>query len=256
MLRKLRSAMQMIVSNGFDKPTGLELVSTRDLVDLVKTKEAFSQNLVPGTSLLWAPWNQMMNVSFFEWREMDSFRSSIRALLKDKPILELGVGNNFILHRHISMNVFGVSQYSACDKQTRFFEGQEGFFKEDLLIHLEEHFVPGQSVMSFGVLNEPLDIQHEFWFSANSVAEAEAGHVEYEYIKRLMDAFQKVVASGGIIMGDGIHPLGRNYMLKELARRGVHMNYELFETLADGYKEVPESKRPRIVDPFFLMAKV
>jgi hypothetical protein len=54
------------------------------------------------------------------------------------------------------------------------------------------------------------------------------------------------------VIGDGIHPLDREFMVQQLANYDVGMHEPLFDLLADGYKRIDFKNRPDIRDPFLL----
>jgi hypothetical protein len=252
MFAKIKSVARLAFTPEWYKSTGLESLSTAELVRLVEEKDAFSQNAVPGTSLLWAPWSEMLDIKFLKRPSMQPFVAAMREQLADKPLLELGVGKNFDNHRNLCKKFFGVSEYRACDVQSLYPEAKQGFLVKNLLLALEEGYVEGMNVMAFGVFNEPLDITSGFMLPARSAKAAHAGHVEYEYTKRLIAALRRVVFGGGIVFGDGIHPLGRDYLVERLELRSVGFDMAMLERLVDGYSAINECDRPDIRDPFIL----
>lgn len=241
---RIRNWFKMIATPPIDKPTGLESISNEQLVELCKIKRAFV-NTQHGLYLT-SSWAGMLRSEFLSSPASTHLRNYLKAHTMNKPLIELAVGQQFLDHRRIAKRKLQVSKYQAVDKHHS--GTHKDFSHNDALLYLAAQESNSANIMSFGLLNEPLSVAFgRFATPVKDPIKASANHCEHEYLKRLAAHIARVIPEGGLLFGDGLHPILRFFEMDTyLVRSGLCHDKTGYKTLDNTRHDIG----PR--DPFFL----
>ena len=218
-----------------DKPTGLEKVD-RDLF----VEEAYRHGIFYPTRasriLMTAHWDTMIDLNGISKHDSRPFVSAMRKEISGKNVIELGAGERGAEHERIFTKKFGAASYAAVDIREEV--TRCGGEQADALQFLMKK--PDQSalVVAFGLFNEPLSpingtTKLDFMWPARSPDQASRRQWEQEYLRRLAREIARVTPDGGMLFGDGIHPIDANFDLDHyLQGSGFRHDVELYKALA------------------------
>jgi hypothetical protein len=201
------------------KHTGLEGLSMSDFMQIADRRNIFRRAKIDST-FLFAKWNSLILAIYSGSKKRNKYTPLYDLLYSQvarKPLLEIGVGDNYIAHRRIFVSRFKVSSYEAIDRN----KPKSGkVLHVDALRYLSELPENSTNVVAFGVFNEPLAVglgdeygEHsflDFLWPASDASGATNRQCEYEYLRRLAREIYRVVPEGGILIGKGLHPVGQN----------------------------------------------
>lgn len=187
------------------KITGIGHISTDQLLDLAAHHIAFPQNR--HSILQTANWNRLFSKDIIHTPIMFHFKEVLAKSLKDKPIIELGVGDNFDLHQDFFKSKFKVSQYTAIDRRKT---NSEEVIESDLLKFLES-YQGTANIVAFGVFNEPMSPDVGF-FKPSYLEKLHHGHIEHEYLRRVAKQIARITGDSCVFFGEGLHPFFRSHL--------------------------------------------
>ena len=97
------------------KRTGLAEISSDSLLTLFDQHGAFPQNRC--SVLRTANWNRLLGEEMLNSAILKEYKTHLKQALRGKPLIELGVGDNYVAHRKIFTEQFLVSEYLAVDSR-------------------------------------------------------------------------------------------------------------------------------------------
>lgn len=243
-------------AKGTDLPTGLEALSTGELLDRANEAGAF-RRVLTSRVLLTTPWSRMVEEEFLRSPPATRFFTYLRDALAGKRVIELGVGDNASVHGRLFKEMFDVREYIPVDVRLC-----PGVIQASALRFLVNEPTDSTCIVAFGLFNEPLSplINGGFTEPAASIDRAQAGHFELEYLRRLATEMSRVLSRDGLLFGDGLYPLQDNdtlavYMRRDGLRHDDEGYKRLDDALRDAFIERSEGGlyfREKLENPFFL----
>lgn len=221
-----------------ERPTGLEHFPREDFV-----KEAYRHDIFHPTResaiLMTSNWDYMLDPENLRLESSRPFMSALRKELRGQNIIELGAGERGADHEKIFKGIFRVASYTAVDIREEVV--RSGGVQDDALQYLMRRSDQSAVVVAFGLFNEPLSPINlttplEFMWPASSPERATRRQWEQEYLRRLAREIGRVTPNGGILFGDGLHPIDANFDFdRYLQGSGFRHDAALYTTLAKSY---------------------
>lgn len=249
--RTFRYLTQQFLRPIIHTDTGLESLSQRDFLDLAKEKRAFYH--ATETPLREGWWSSLLRTDFLRSPESREFKRFLRERCKKGVVAEIGPGVQLGRHTALFRNEFGARHYLSVDLNRE--SEKWGAIYSDALTFFS--LMPSNSVdviAAFGVFNEPMSMKFPalnppyFFLPARRPELATRAHCEHEYVRRLGREMFRVLKSGGILFGDGLHSRGFETEVKTyLLKAGFEPHQQGLSTL-----DKVDKRRFSIRDPYFL----
>lgn len=208
-IEHLRNRLVSIATPDYLKPTGLEDLTNEAFQELANTRNIFGHaKTIP--TFLNAPWSTMLSEEGLAAKEAAPFRDFLYKELSGKPLIELGAGDNGPRHAWIFRTLFGVKSYHPVDMQEKVIE-YDGT-QADALSYLQACPHNSANIAAFGLFNEPMSPIYghsafEFMWPARTPEVSTRRQCEQEYLRRLAKEIHRVLPKGGLLFGDGLHPI-------------------------------------------------
>lgn len=180
----------------------------------------------------------------------------LRSVLAENPLVEIGGGTSAAAHSKFFTSTLKVSDYRSVDSNT---PQSSVSTQEDVLPYLAK-MRAGTNIVAFGFFNEPFSpglagmlhsgAQRIRPSAADPTALLHARTIEWEYTARVLDEVARIVPKGGLLFGDGLHPLFYMNLTEELLMARGFAKVEPLYKLARARVLLSGSK---IYDPFFLV---
>lgn len=181
-------------------------------------------------------WNYLMDPAFFAANP--AVTRFLQDALSQQPVIEIGVGANYQHHAILLRDVLGVGEYSAVDARG---QSEPGVTISDALEFVSNRTQNYGSVMAFGFFNEPFAPSFNNWreFGASSA-------LDFEYAARFAFELSRIVPAGGVVFGDGFHPMRFNRVFESiLLKAGFRYAVTPMQALMDN-----PANEHWVVDPF------
>ena len=140
-----------------EKSTGLEHLSIPKLLELCQEKRAFAFATESNLARGW--WSSMISSRFLKAEESKDLREYLRPILSRGLLVEIGVRDH-AKENAVTFRSLGAQNYVGIDRQ-QIVERHGGVRADALeyLSRLPKHSVA--AIAAFGVLNHPMNLQHE-----------------------------------------------------------------------------------------------